>query len=78
MEAARTALKGDDASAINAARDELMQGFSAAGQEMYQTQADAAAAAQEASDSEPPQDAEAGAEEEEVVEADYEIVEDQK
>src|SRR5688500_2614185 len=39
---AKEALKGDDTGAINAARDGLMQAFSAAGQEMYQSQAQAA------------------------------------
>ena len=74
-EAARQALKGDDLAAINAARDELMQAFSAAGQEMYQSQAAAS------------EDAGAGADEpatgpasddEDVVEADYEIVDEEK
>ncbi|MGY8778520.1 MAG: Hsp70 family protein, partial [Longimicrobiales bacterium] len=37
--AAKEALKGDDLEVINTARDELMQAFSAAGQEMYQSQA---------------------------------------
>ncbi|MCJ7626901.1 MAG: molecular chaperone DnaK, partial [Longimicrobiales bacterium] len=36
---AKDALKGDDTGTINQARDELMQAFSAAGQEMYQAQA---------------------------------------
>jgi len=79
MEAARTALKGDDATQINAARDELMQAFSAAGQEMYQTQADAAeaatAAAEDAESSEGSE--EAAEDDEDVVEADYEIVEEE-
>ena len=91
---AKEALKGDDTGAINSARDELMQAFSAAGQEMYQAQAaeagaegagaegfegtegfDPGAAAGE------PADAAAGAEageEEDVVEADYEIVDEEK
>ena len=89
VEKAKTALKGDDLGAINAARDELMQAFSAAGQEMYQ------GAAQE----QPQEDAGATAEEpasagatggatgrtgpsaggdDDVVEADYEIVEEDK
>src|SRR5690606_12120990 len=36
---AKEALKGDDLATLNSARDELMQAFSAAGQEMYQAQA---------------------------------------
>jgi molecular chaperone DnaK len=80
MDQAKEALKGDDLATMNSARDELMQAFSAAGQEMYQ----AAAAEAEA---EAPTGEAAGAggepteaeeeEEEEVVEADYEIVEDE-
>ncbi|HKK94160.1 MAG TPA: molecular chaperone DnaK [Longimicrobiales bacterium] len=82
MDAAKEALKSDDADRLNAARDELMQAFSAAGQEMYQAQAaegEAPDATAEAGGAEP--DADAGAEaqdEEDVVEADYEIVEDEK
>ena len=62
---------------MNSARDELMQAFSAAGQEMYQAQEgeaapEGAAGAQEAG-------AEPGAgTDEDVVEADYEIVEEEK
>src|SRR6056297_1193791 len=82
MDTAKEALKSDDADRLNAARDELMQAFSAAGQEMYQAQAaegEAPDATAEAGGAEP--DADAGAEaqdEEDVVEADYEIVEDEK
>jgi molecular chaperone DnaK len=79
---AKEALKGDDASTLNSARDELMQAFSAAGQEMYQAQAaeaqtaeaEAEAAGAEATEGE----GEAEGAEEDVVEADYEIVEDEK
>src|SRR5262245_59036154 len=41
LDKAKEALKTDDAGVINAARDALMQAFSAAGQEMYQSQAQA-------------------------------------
>ena len=82
VEKAKEALKGDDADTLNSARDELMQAFSAAGQEMYQAQAAEAQAAQEAT---APEGAAEGGEEaagsepdEEVVEADYEIVEEDK
>ncbi|MEJ2541024.1 MAG: Hsp70 family protein, partial [Gemmatimonadota bacterium] len=82
VEKAKEALKGDSADALNSARDELMQAFSAAGQEMYQAQAAEAQAAQEAAAPEgaagPEAGAEAAGEEEEVVEADYEIVEEDK
>ena len=37
----KEALKGDDSATFNSARDELMQAFSAAGQEMYQQAAEA-------------------------------------
>jgi len=82
LERGRNALKGDDTGEINEARDELMQAFSAAGQEMYQAQAaEAATEEQEAATD----DGDAGAEgesaeaaEEDVVEADYEIVEEER
>jgi molecular chaperone DnaK len=76
MDQAKEALKGDDLGTMNSARDELMQAFSAAGQEMYQAaaaEAEAEAPAAEAT-GEPGEPSEA---EEEVVEADYEIVEDE-
>jgi molecular chaperone DnaK len=85
VEKAKEALKGDDLAAINTARDELMQAFSAAGQEMYQTSAqEAPPEAAEGATSEEPADAGAGeaessaAADEDVVEADYEIVEEDK
>jgi len=75
MDAAKEALKGDDADRLNAARDELMQAFSAAGQEMYQAQAAEGEAA--AAEGEPAADASEDAGDEDVVEADYEIVEEE-
>jgi len=78
---AKEALKGDDLGTLNSARDELMQAFSAAGQEMYQAQA---AESEAAASAEPGPGAGAGADErpaaedEDVVEADYEIVEEEK
>jgi molecular chaperone DnaK len=77
--AAKEALKGDDLDTINAARDELMQAFSAAGQEMYQSQAaeSEASAEPEATDSEHTDD-ESAPVDEDVVEADYEIVDEEK
>jgi len=83
VERAKKALKQDDLAELNAARDELMQAFSAAGQQFYQAQA-----AEQA----PPEGAEGGAEgaeadatagapggaDEDVVEADYEIVDEEK
>jgi molecular chaperone DnaK len=83
VEKAKEALKGDDTGAINQARDELMQAFSAAGQEMYQTHAASSEApgpdtgdmggAREGTGEEAP-----GTGDEEVVEADYEIVDEGK
>lgn len=83
VEKAKEALKGDDPAALNAARDELMQAFSAAGQEMYQSQAPAAEGGEDAT---PAGDGDAGSDaggdtpgaEEDVVEADYEIVDEDK
>jgi molecular chaperone DnaK len=77
MDRAKEALKGDDLETLNGARDELMQAFSAAGQEMYQAQAaEAEAAAPEGDAGEGSAEADAGEADEDVVEADYEIVEE--
>jgi molecular chaperone DnaK len=84
VEKAKEALKGDDTAVLNQARDELMQAFSAAGQEMYQSQAaEAGASTEDMGDTGATEEAAAdsGGEEEseeEVVEADYEIVDDEK
>jgi molecular chaperone DnaK len=82
MSQAKEALKGDDLDVLNSARDELMQAFSAAGQEMYQAQA-AEAASADAEGAEGPteegaaEDAGAAASDDDVVEADYEIVDEE-
>ena len=78
VEAAKEALKGDEAAAFNSARDELMQAFSAAGQEMYQSQAAEAEEGEEGEGGENGEatEDEAAEDDEEVVEADYEIVDD--
>ena len=81
VERGKTALKGDDTAEINEARDELMQAFSAAGQEMYQAQAAEAATDEDAVGDEGGEagvDDEGGEGEEDVVEADYEIVEEER
>jgi molecular chaperone DnaK len=85
VEKAKEALKGDDVDALTSARDELMQAFSAAGQEMYQAQAaeaeaEGAAAGAEAGASEGGPEAEPSEapSDEDVVEADYEIVDEEK
>ena len=78
---AKETLKGDDTGALNSARDELMQAFSAAGQEMYQSQAQAAGGAPGAGAEEPgggQPGGPPGGEQEEVVEADYEIVDEER
>ncbi len=82
LEKAKEALKGNDLGTISGARDELMQAFSAAGQEMYQSAA-AQSQPEPETRSEPAQEAPSGASagkaaDEGVVEADYEIVDDNK
>ncbi len=81
VERAKKALKQDELGEMNAARDELMQAFSAAGQQMYQDQqaeqpggpeaAEPGAGAGDASGA-------AAEADEDVVEADYEIVDEEK
>ena len=76
---AKDALKGDDLATLNSARDELMQAFSAAGQEMYQAQAAEAGAPEDAPDEEAGDGTGNGAaEDDDVMEADYEIVDEEK
>ncbi|MBO77209.1 MAG: molecular chaperone DnaK [Gemmatimonadetes bacterium] len=77
LEQAKEALKGDNTDTLSTARDELMQAFSTAGQEMYQAQAS------EAGDEETnPEEGSTGETQadtdEDVVEADYEIVEEEE
>ena len=76
LEQAKEALKGDNTDTLSTAQDELMQAFSTAGQEMYQAQAS------EAGDEETnPEEGSTGETQadtdEDVVEADYEIVEEE-
>ena len=87
VERSKKALKEDDLEEMNAAREELMQAFSAAGQQMYQAEEAAAGAAGEGftagaeggAGPEPGAGAEQAEEEDEdVVEADYEIVDEEK
>ena len=80
LERAKKALKQDDMDELTGARDQLMQAFSAAGQQFYQSQQPQPGAepGAEAAEGEP-QPASAGRPgEEDVVEADYEIVEEEK
>jgi molecular chaperone DnaK len=83
LERARKALKQDDLTELNGARDELMQSFSAAGQQFYQAQAAQQQQAQPGAQPEEPAAEPAGAGartggQDDVVEADYEIVDDNK
>ena len=88
VEQAKEALKGDDLGTLNSARDELMQAFSSAGQEMYQSQAaDAETASEGAGGGETEGESREGggdedggseaAADDDVVEADYEIVDEE-
>ncbi|MDX2185228.1 MAG: molecular chaperone DnaK [Gemmatimonadaceae bacterium] len=74
VERARKALRGDDMGEITAAQEELSQAFQAAGQAFYQAQQ---AAPEATASAEPPAGAPAG-NADNVVEADYEIVDDKK
>jgi molecular chaperone DnaK len=78
LDRAKKALKQDDLGELNAARDELMQAFSAAGQQMYQAQQQEAGAQAPHEGAGPAEPGAAEAKEEDVVEADYEIVEEEK
>ena len=71
LDSAKTILSDHEAGAedLNASRDNLMQAFSAAGQEMYQAQA-----ASDEEGGETPEDQEES--DDDVVEADYEIVDE--
>ncbi|HEX7120426.1 MAG TPA: molecular chaperone DnaK [Longimicrobiales bacterium] len=77
LDGAKKALKQDDLGELTRARDELMQAFSAAGQQVYQAQAAEQAAAGSADGgAEEPAAAKASTGGDDVVEADYEIVEE--
>ena len=76
IEAGKETLKSDDEARMNQARDELMQAFSAAGQQVYQAQAAESGGAGGGVEEEPASTGEI--DEEVVVDADYEIVEEEK
>jgi molecular chaperone DnaK len=85
VERSKKALKQDDPNELTAAREELMQAFSAAGQQFYQAQAaqqqQPQTETQTGTGQETREPAGAGARtggQEDVVEADYEIVDDNK
>ncbi len=80
IERSRKALRGDDMTEIRAAQEELTKVFSEAGQSFYQQQAQESAAAGaggESGNGVPPTDSATPAADD-VVEADYEIVDDKK
>ncbi len=83
LERGREALKNGDTAAINEARDALMQAFTQAGTEMYQAQAAEAgsgpgdATGEQAGEAEEDGGESAGTEDD-VMEADYEIVDDRR
>jgi molecular chaperone DnaK len=81
LDRAKKALKQDEMSELQGARDELMQAFSAAGQQFYQAQAaqQPSPGTETGAERETGEPAGAGARtggQEDVVEADYEIVDD--
>jgi molecular chaperone DnaK len=80
LERARKALKQDELGELQGAREELMQAFSAAGQQFYQAQAAESQGAEAGAPTGEPETAGAGArgQQDDVVEADYEIVDDKK
>ncbi len=78
IERARKALRGDDMAEIRSAQEELTKVFSEAGQSFYQQQAaESASAGQPTDGAAPPTDGAQPAADD-VVEADYEIVDDKK
>jgi molecular chaperone DnaK len=79
IERSRKALRGDDMNEIRAAQEELSKSYSEAGQAFYQQQAAPEGGADAGAAGAPPGDAGAGAAPaDDVVEADYEIVDDKK
>jgi molecular chaperone DnaK len=76
IERARKALRGDDMAEIRSAQEELTRVFSEAGQSFYQQQG-ASTGTPESGDG-APAGAETGAKADDVVEADYEIVDEKK
>tara|TARA_B100001123_G_C15333550_1_gene1032042 strand:- start:2033 stop:3946 length:1914 start_codon:yes stop_codon:yes gene_type:complete len=73
LENAKESLKGEDVGRLNSAREELMHAFSAAGQEMYQSQQATESESTDESDSNTEDNTK---EDGEVIEADYEIVDE--
>lgn len=78
VEKARTALKGDDLDSINSAQEELSKVYSEAGQAFYQAQAAAQGAPEGAPEASADTSSTGSASKDDVVEADFEIVDDEK
>ena len=78
IERARKALRGDDLNEIRAAQEELTKAYSEAGQAFYQQQAASSEAPAPGAEGASSAGAAADAKADEVVEADYEIVDDKK
>jgi molecular chaperone DnaK len=81
LERAKKALKQDDLGELTGAREQLMQAFSNAGQQFYQSQAAASQQAAGTPEAEPEPAAgagQAGQAPDDVVEADYEIVDEER
>jgi len=78
VERARKALKGDDVAEIRSAQEELTKVFSEAGQAFYQQQSQQAGPTGEAAGTEPGAAPEGAAPADDVAEADYEIVDEEK
>jgi len=79
VERSRKALRGDDMDEIRSAQEELSKVFSEAGQSFYQQQAQTSQEQPEGAPTGAPEGGDgAGAKAEDVVEADYEIVDDKK
>ncbi|HEX6693682.1 MAG TPA: molecular chaperone DnaK [Longimicrobiales bacterium] len=78
LERAKKALKQDDLGELNASKDQLMQAFSAAGQQFYQAQAAEQATPETAGMGEQPASEPQSPAADDVVEADYEIVDEGK
>jgi molecular chaperone DnaK len=78
IERARKALRGDDMDEIRAAQEELSKVFSEAGQSFYQQQAQSADSGAQGAPTGAPAEDGGAAKADDVVEADYEIVDDKK
>ena len=78
IERSRKALRGDDMDEIRSAQEELSRVFSEAGQSFYQQQAQSSQGEPQGAPTGTPEGDGAGAKADDVVEADYENVDDKK